>query len=1013
MPDRHSIIEALIRKSMKSDGASTDESEGILTFLLPSTSRLRTLLKRDVIRLAFPGTYTSGKDVPPDVEIVLPGRPVFDAVMKYIQEQPCLAVVRRKKNELIAPVTEHIVDWGSAHPSSDNVDQNRGVFVCDHYFKVRFISQSIEERIVRISTDIENDIVNVSTVKIDSIEDYQDSSLPEVFINPVIENLRISSERAEHVLHQWIMREVEPMQYAVKKHQKQAELRIQAFFERRREERKKKRDSIISRLKRRGETALASPQLESLLKKLELEAQEDTATLAARLEELRRRFRLWEVQVEPIGCAIVWTHRTVRRVEIMRGSTTGTAIFWFDEGEHEELGPICKTCYHTDNQMTLCTSGHIVCQKCTIECACCHKPLCSACTHFTCDICGNHICHECVMYCKQCGHSICRKHLHKCEKGHGWYCERCVISCAKSECGRMICPQCIVMTTCYNCKKVYCWKCKPEVLSRGKMLCHVCIKEAPRCSVCDIGIWPGTPLKLRCTGCNGYLCIRCAIDAYSCESCGKLLCIQEKNDHRDVFSRCKECGGWICAHCLKTSLICRLCEFKKAEIKATHTENTRLIKLQQRRVTKHLLRIAKERGYLSPFDVIVAPSTGYPWDEPFKSFMKKLGSAGIYLGVRMREVDLTSVLDETFTRKKMRNRKELDFQNSSFERLVAQYIQIWQSYVEHLYSFPNIDWPTYQELDPTSAFQIIADLAQREFPNWRVPARHGSILRSLNGPVTHEDGLRILSELSNASGYITEWELRTLCISYVVLTRFLATQKKINIIEKPLENDSAWRDAIYMLNERWEEIQRLLSNVTEITQQLLQIISAEVGDKVMQIAKALNVPPMDTEQLTAMAVCLVLQHVNFESPEQLLFAVEWGSVNLLRNYGDRSQRKMLPIDECDHRRLKEDAVHPADIVSLHMLQERIDSILRTLSYRERGVIKLRYGISHGFSYTRGEIGSFFTVDASTIKRVEQKAIRKLRHPVRVRKLVGFLSDSTGSECQMQILKNLRAWQGFR
>jgi len=85
---------------------------------------------------------------------------------------------------------------------------------------------------------------------------------------------------------------------------------------------------------------------------------------------------------------------------------------------------------------------------------------------------------------------------------------------------------------------------------------------------------------------------------------------------------------------------------------------------------------------------------------------------------------------------------------------------------------------------------------------------------------------------------------------------------------------------------------------------------------------------------------------------------------------------------------------PVASASQEMLKERIDSILNTLSYREREIIKLRYGIGDGYTYTLEEVGRIFKVTRERVRQVEAKAIRKLQHPVRARKLEGFLDHKT-------------------
>jgi len=85
---------------------------------------------------------------------------------------------------------------------------------------------------------------------------------------------------------------------------------------------------------------------------------------------------------------------------------------------------------------------------------------------------------------------------------------------------------------------------------------------------------------------------------------------------------------------------------------------------------------------------------------------------------------------------------------------------------------------------------------------------------------------------------------------------------------------------------------------------------------------------------------------------------------------------------------------PVSSAAQGMLKERIDLILKTLSYREREIIKLRYGIGDGYTYTLEEVGRIFKVTRERVRQVEAKAIRKMQHPVRSRKLEGFLDHKS-------------------
>lgn len=103
---------------------------------------------------------------------------------------------------------------------------------------------------------------------------------------------------------------------------------------------------------------------------------------------------------------------------------------------------------------------------------------------------------------------------------------------------------------------------------------------------------------------------------------------------------------------------------------------------------------------------------------------------------------------------------------------------------------------------------------------------------------------------------------------------------------------------------------------------------------------------------------------------------------------------------------------PADTAAQEMLRGRIESVLRTLTYREREIIKLRYGIGDGYTYTLEEVGRIFKVTRERVRQVEAKAIRKLQHPVRARKLQGFVDGSLYKEVRgdTQTVETLRQAQ---
>ncbi len=82
--------------------------------------------------------------------------------------------------------------------------------------------------------------------------------------------------------------------------------------------------------------------------------------------------------------------------------------------------------------------------------------------------------------------------------------------------------------------------------------------------------------------------------------------------------------------------------------------------------------------------------------------------------------------------------------------------------------------------------------------------------------------------------------------------------------------------------------------------------------------------------------------------------------------------------------------NPSNIASQDLLKEKVKDVLQMLSFREREIIKLRYGIGTGYSYTLEEVGRIFKVTRERVRQIEAKAVEKLQKPIRSRKLEGFL-----------------------
>lgn len=86
----------------------------------------------------------------------------------------------------------------------------------------------------------------------------------------------------------------------------------------------------------------------------------------------------------------------------------------------------------------------------------------------------------------------------------------------------------------------------------------------------------------------------------------------------------------------------------------------------------------------------------------------------------------------------------------------------------------------------------------------------------------------------------------------------------------------------------------------------------------------------------------------------------------------------------------QDAPAPAEAASFRLLKEQLEEVLETLTEREKKVLRLRFGLDDGRARTLEEVGQFFGVTRERIRQIEAKALRKLRHPSRSKKLKDFL-----------------------
>jgi RNA polymerase primary sigma factor len=83
---------------------------------------------------------------------------------------------------------------------------------------------------------------------------------------------------------------------------------------------------------------------------------------------------------------------------------------------------------------------------------------------------------------------------------------------------------------------------------------------------------------------------------------------------------------------------------------------------------------------------------------------------------------------------------------------------------------------------------------------------------------------------------------------------------------------------------------------------------------------------------------------------------------------------------------------PLQDMNYDLLKRRIAEVLEVLNYREREILRLRYGLVDGYSYTLEEVGRIFAVTRERVRQIESKAVRKLQQPYRCRSLANFLDS---------------------
>lgn len=167
-------------------------------------------------------------------------------------------------------------------------------------------------------------------------------------------------------------------------------------------------------------------------------------------------------------------------------------------------------------------------------------------------------------------------------------------------------------------------------------------------------------------------------------------------------------------------------------------------------------------------------------------------------------------------------------------------------------------------------------------------------------------------------------------------------------------------------------------------------LPVHIFEKVGKVAKIITTSNFVSEEDLKDYICKELQYIK-EEVEELIFYYKYliKPISLDLPIGEDEDTLMVDMLSAEEKKLQETV---EEAVEKKVLKELINNILDTLTEREEKVIRLRFGLNDGRERTLEEIGQEFGVTRERIRQIEAKALTKLRHPSRSRKIVNFYKE---------------------
>jgi RNA polymerase primary sigma factor len=185
---------------------------------------------------------------------------------------------------------------------------------------------------------------------------------------------------------------------------------------------------------------------------------------------------------------------------------------------------------------------------------------------------------------------------------------------------------------------------------------------------------------------------------------------------------------------------------------------------------------------------------------------------------------------------------------------------------------------------------------------------------------------------------------------------------------------------------------------TYATWWIRQAITRAIADQ----ARTIRIPVHMIDVLTRLRNIqknLLQENLRFPTPEEIAEVAQM-DVNEVRRVLDIGRHPISldrPVgddDDCNFGEFLEDGTseNPIRAANNGILRQKIDVLLKTLTFREREIIRLRYGLGDGYTYTLEEVGRIFKVTRERVRQIEAKAVKKLQNPIRSSALEGFLKN---------------------